>query len=108
MKLNEYQKLSKRTYPVGKTKNENLTNFALGFVSESAEVADEIKKVVFHGHELDKDEIEKEIGDTLWYMAMLAETLGTNLETIAKKNVKKLELRYENGFSEEASRNRKI
>lgn len=84
-----------------------LLNGALGLTGEAGEVADLIKKAIFHGHELDKDALKKEMGDVMWYMALLCHALGIQLSTVMAENIKKLERRYKNGFSEEASRNRK-
>lgn len=78
----------------------------MGLSGESGEVTDHIKKVAFQGHDLDKEEIAKELGDVLWYVARTADSIGYKLEDIAEMNVKKLRKRYPNGFSEEASRNR--
>lgn len=105
MKLNEYQDLSKRTYP-NKTKEENLSNFALGLTGESGEVADIVKKHLHHGHELESVELLKELGDVLFYISSMCTLLGVEMEMVASMNVDKLERRYVNGFSEEASINR--
>lgn len=86
---------------------EGLIIGALGISGEAGEVTDYIKKVAFHGHELDKDKLVKEIGDVLWYAALLADTIGINLEEIAIRNIDKLKIRYPEGFSHENSINRK-
>lgn len=69
-------------------------------------MADIVKKYVFHGHELDKDEIIKELGDVCWYIALLSHTIDVPLEDILQKNIDKLKRRYPEGFSEESSINR--
>ena len=84
-----------------------LLNGALGLTGEAGEVADLIKKAIFHGHELDKDALTKEMGDVMWYVALLCHALGIQLSTVMTENIEKLENRYKDGFSEEASRNRK-
>ena len=86
---------------------EKIINGALGLTGEAGEVADIVKKFIYHEHDLNKDEIEKELGDCLWYLALLADSIGTNLDKIAQKNIEKLKERYPNGFSSEASKNRK-
>ena len=103
MNLNEYQKLAGRT---ANLKDEALTNFALGVAGEAGEVADLVKKHVFHGHPLDREEMIKELGDVLWYVSQLAAWMGIELNEVARKNIEKLMLRYPNGFSKEASRER--
>ena len=69
MNFNEYQELSKRT--AAKHDNE-LINYGLGIAGESGEVADQIKKAMFHGHNIGKEEIKKELGDVLWYTSQIA------------------------------------
>ncbi len=86
-----------------------LNNAALGLAGESGEIADHVKKVMFHGHPLDqatRDKIAKEIGDILWYCAIGAKGIGMNLAEIAVMNVEKLRKRYPDGFSTEQSLNR--
>lgn len=107
MNLNEFQKQSTRTLPKGSQFN-RLSNYALGITGESGEVADELKKVIYHGHDLDVEKIEKELGDVLHYVSGLASMLDLSLEDIAKKNIEKLKARYPNGFSEEDSKNRVV
>ena len=102
MRLNDYQAATQRTAGDKMT----LEHIALGTAGEAGELADEIKKHVYHGHDLDVDHLINEGGDVLWYLARLATRLGTTLEEMASRNLRKLEKRYPNGFSEERSINR--
>ncbi|NBI29110.1 nucleoside triphosphate pyrophosphohydrolase family protein [Chengkuizengella marina] len=105
MDLNEYQYKAMRT--VAGLESENLLlNAALGLCGESGEVADQLKKHIFQGHELNKNKLKKELGDVLWYVAAGSEALRVSLEDIAKGNIAKLEKRYPNGFDSERSINR--
>lgn len=63
---------------------------ALGLSGEAGEVTDDLKKVLMHGKELDRDKIAKELGDVLWYLALLAHTIGLTLTDIQKLNIEKL------------------
>lgn len=103
MKMNDYQKMSSRTASdnIGE-----LPNYGLGIAGEAGEVADFIKKVFFHGHEYDEDQIKKELGDVLWYLSQIARLMGLSLEEVATANIDKLHKRYPNGFSSVASINR--
>lgn len=109
MKLNEYQKLSKRTLPERENKEARksaLSNYAMGLAGESGEVVDLLKKHVHHGHELNREELLLELGDSLHYLSGLATMCGISLGEVAKANVEKLKKRYPNGFSETDSINR--
>lgn len=106
MNLNTYQELAGRTHNTSLTQPEALTNYALGLTGEAGEVADEVKKHVFHGHELDQDELKKELGDVLWYIANLATVNGIDLSEIAECNIDKLRKRYPEGFNQADSINR--
>ncbi|MDQ5828208.1 MAG: nucleoside triphosphate pyrophosphohydrolase family protein, partial [Chloroflexota bacterium] len=83
-----------------------LTMTALGLAGEAGECSEAIKKHVFHGHPLDRDAMRDELGDVLWYLAMLADACGLRLDDIAAHNVGKLRARYPAGFSPHASINR--
>jgi NTP pyrophosphatase (non-canonical NTP hydrolase) len=78
----------------------------MGVAGESGEVCDYIKKIIFHGHELDKNKIIKECGDVLWYIALIADGINVDMDTIAQTNINKLKARYPDGFDEERSKNR--
>ena len=106
MELNQYQQLALRTAGHRQDTQKTLTNTALGLAGESGEVADIIKKTFYHGHALDREALYKELGDVLWYLAVMADALGYNLDEIAQANVDKLRARYPEGFSEERSINR--
>lgn len=103
MTLNNYQQLSSRT---AKKHDNELINYGLGIAGEAGEVADLIKKSMFHGHSLDKEEIEKELGDVLWYLSQIARIAGISLDEVGRANIKKLQKRYPEGFSEKRSINR--
>lgn len=84
----------------------NISALANGLTGEAGEVADEIKKFAGHGHWKDGVDLEKEIGDVLWYAAAVAECMGFSLNEIAEKNIAKLEKRYKAGFSTQGSMDR--
>jgi len=76
-------------------KTQALEYLALGLTSEAGEVAGKVKKLIrdgedVEGFELKKIAIASEIGDVLWYCAMLAKEVGVPLNDIMKENLKKL------------------
>ena len=102
---NEYQKLAMRTAS-DQTKEDLVTNGILGLNGESGELADLLKKHWFQGHKLDYDKLVDELGDVLWYCAILASGLEIGLEDAMEHNVDKLKKRYPDGFEVERSVNR--
>ena len=102
MKINEYQELAMRTANTDE-KEKLLVNGALGLCGESGEVADIIKKWQFQGHKLDLRDIKNELGDILWYVAIMARGINSDLESIMKGNIDKLKERYPNGFESRIS-----
>ena len=106
MEINEYQKLAMVTLNKKLDKNGILTNSVMGLCGECGEAFYLVKKLLFHGHELDRDSLIKELGDIAWYLAEAAEALEIPLEEIFKRNIEKLRKRYPEGFSEERSINR--
>ena len=103
MTINEYQKNALRT--ANKTLNSfhQLENGIMGLNGEAGECIDILKKHLFQGHKLDKEHIAKELGDIAWYLALSAEAIGYDLETIMQMNVDKLRARYPDGFDTEHS-----
>lgn len=106
MQLNDYQKLAMRTRPTSLWPTQFL-NAGIGMVEEAAEVLGHVKKVHFHGHDRNKAKIMEECGDCLWYIALMAELIGTTLNEIAEGNIEKLKARYPEGFSQNDSINRR-
>lgn len=106
MTLDDYQQLAARTLGRDRTHEQQLTNAALGLTGESGEVAEVIKKHLFHATPLDQDALVKELGDCLWYIGAFATTLGLSMDDIATRNIDKLRKRYPDGFDTERSRNR--
>lgn len=110
MTINEYQKKAMRT---ASKMNEDMAGGmglvvqgVLGLCGEAGECADLVKKCVFQGKVLDKEHLAKELGDVAWYLAVSAESLGYDLETVLRRNIEKLEARYPNGFEVQKSEHR--
>jgi NTP pyrophosphatase (non-canonical NTP hydrolase) len=96
MKMNEYQDAARATAIY--SSEHDIVYPALGLAGEAGEVADKVKKVL-RGDKVDLETIAYELGDVLWYVAALAGDLGYDLDTIAKKNIEKLNSRKERGVT---------
>lgn len=101
----------KRTWKDQSFKNA-VSNAALGLTGEAGEVADLIKKAIYHGRGFDnfRDDktissvsVKDELSDVLFYVSAMAQEFGFTLEDVAKHNRGKLEKRFPEGFSTEAS-----
>jgi len=100
MELKEYQELCKLTARKGESVNDDLCNWGLGVSGEAGDIASCIKKLVFHKNDAIKEGIKENIGDMLWYTAMICNSLGWDFSEILEENIKKLKERYPQGFSE--------
>lgn len=85
----------------------DVLNAALGMSGEVGELNDIIKKWVFHEKELDETHLKKELGDVLWYVALVAESFSWSLDEIMELNIEKLQERYPEGFDTSRANNRK-
>jgi NTP pyrophosphatase (non-canonical NTP hydrolase) len=79
----------------------------LGISGESGEFNDMIKKWIFHKKPIDLEHLKKELGDVLWYVALICNGCEWSMDDIMQKNVDKLKARYPEGFSIEKANNRK-
>ena len=73
----------------------------LGLAGETGEAVDKFKKIFRDkGGKIsdeDREEIVKELGDVLWYVATIARYLDTPLSVVAEKNVEKAISRKQRG-----------
>jgi len=101
MKFNEYQKKASELalYP----EKYKIIYPSLGLGNEAGEVMGKIKKWL-RGDDGDGDMSEErrlalkdELGDVLWYLAVLSKDLGFLLEDVAELNIEKLYSRKDRG-----------
>ena len=83
-------------------KSQAMEYLTLGLTGEAGEIANKVKKFIRDGAVKDeylakRIEIGYEIGDVLWYCAVLAEELEMNLGHIMEKNLEKLADRHKRG-----------
>lgn len=90
-----------------KHKNERIENslklsyISLGLAGEAAEIANKVKKIIRDKggliEEETKEDLLKEAGDVLYYLAQFVEFLGGDFEQVANNNLEKLFSRLERG-----------
>ena len=84
---------------------------ASGLVAEAGEFMEIVKKIKFQGKpwdEANKEHLQKELGDIMWYVAQAAMALNVRLDDVIYLNTIKLAARYPTGeFTVEHSEHRK-
>lgn len=111
MTATEYEQQAHRT--IANSAAENITYLGFGLMAEAGEVADKIAKAVRRGDiSIQNDEIISflhgdafrltadivdELGDVLWFVAMMARHLGFSLEEVMRRNLDKLADRQNRG-----------
>lgn len=104
---NDYQRAALRTARVDElSKDELLLNGVMGLCGEAGECIDIVKKARFQGHELDKEKLKLECGDSAWYQSLIAYALDLPLSEVLQANIDKLKARFPDGFCKERSINR--
>jgi len=86
--FDEYQKFARTTaiYPP----DAGIIYPALGLASEAGEVCGKVKKYIRDGGEFPVADLTKELGDVLWYVAVLAAEFKIPLSEVARVNADKL------------------
>jgi len=93
MDFEEYQRKAAKTavYPdIGN----NFAYPTLGLVGEAGEIANKVKKIMRDkGGVIDdsvREDMKKELGDVLWYVAATAAEFKLSMDEIAAANIEKL------------------
>lgn len=113
MTFDEYQKLALTTaYTDPKYKGTLMekTIWAMGVAGEAGEVVEKWKKIVAYNEGKISDEeldlLKKELADVVWYIAVMAHSLGLSFDDIMQLNVKKLQDRQKRNVIKGAGDNR--
>lgn len=101
MTFDDYQKKAIRTNLAKEDKFQELMQQVLGLADEAGEVQAIFKKWIRDQQadieKLDVDKVKKEMGDVLWYIAVIAHDLDISLDDLAQTNIDKLAGRLERG-----------
>ena len=106
MDINNYQSKALTTF-INQNGEDVTSRLVLGLVEEAGEVAGKFKKRL-RGDDFEDftSMITKELGDVLWYLAVLADHLGINMDEIATCNLDKLSSRAERNVLKGSGDNR--
>jgi NTP pyrophosphatase (non-canonical NTP hydrolase) len=75
----------------------HLLHMAIGISGESGELLDAIKKHTIYQKPLDVENAKEELGDLLFYMSNLMQSIGLSFEEVLQHNIDKLSVRYASG-----------
>jgi len=110
MTFDEYQQQARTTMHNNLDPLMAQTILAMGVAGEAGEVLEKWKKIVVYKKgkvsKKDKDELAKELGDVVWYIAVMAHDLGLSFDDIMGRNVEKLKSRKARGVIAGAGDNR--
>jgi len=99
MNFDEFQSAARRTINPALSDRDRLLDAAMGLAEEAGEVAGLVRKRVFQSRDVNEARLAEELGDTLWCLAITADSLGTTLDAVARANIEKLAKRHPGGFS---------
>jgi len=103
--LKNYQLICRATAKKFDNPKEEIFTWGLGIAGEAGDVASCIKKTFAHDND-QKAGIRENIGDALWYAAMICNFFGWNMQEVLDENIEKLKKRFPAGFTlEDAKRN---
>lgn len=108
MDLNQYQGLALRTAHQAATKEDDLLHGTAGVCTEAGELMDIYKKHKFYGKPVDWVNVKEEVGDVMWYLALVCRSAGITLEDAARVNIEKLRVRYPEKFTADAALKRDL
>ncbi len=103
MDLKEYQKLCQKTAKKFRDKEKEIMTWGLGIAGEAGDVSGCIKKTYSH-KDNQKQGIKENLGDVLWYIAMICNFFDWDMEEIMGENIKKLKKRHPKGFRNKNAR----
>lgn len=99
MKLDKYQEQALTTCNI--SPDNRFIYTTLGLTGEAGEVSDKVKRTIRGDKDANslifQEELAKELGDVLWYLAVLADTIGYTLSDVAYLNLHKLQQRKKAG-----------
>lgn len=96
--LKDYQELCKITAQKFEIPEKEILTWGLGISGEAGDVASCIKKTFAHNND-QKAGIKENLGDAMWYTAMICNFFGWDMEEVLNENIDKLRKRYPNGFT---------
>jgi len=121
--INDYVELADRTNLIGESLSRAMARLQdpdvfhvehglQGLTTELGELMDIQKRHVMYGKDIDWDHVVEELGDTMWYLALICRVAqkktGKDPARMLAININKLNTRYPDKFTEHAALNRDL
>lgn len=87
--------------------NPRLIHGLIGCMTEAAELGEAMLEYITTGT-LDAVNIQEEMFDTLWYQAVLHDTMGISFDQTCERGINKLKKRFPDKFTQSAAVNRDL
>lgn len=85
-----------------------LLHGVIGIVTEAGELCEALATAHDETNPVDLVNIKEELGDIMWYMAIMMQVLQTTFTEVQTRNIEKLRARYGEKFSEYDANNRDL
>ena len=85
-----------------------MLHAAMGMSTEANEILDVMKKLLFYHKEVDRVNLIEEVGDLMWYVAIMCDALDISMAEVMVKNIIKLMSRYPEKFDANLAVNRDL
>lgn len=87
---------------------ERIMHGMIGMATETGELQDQVKKHLIYGKPLDVVNVIEEVGDVLWYCAIVLDACSSTFEAAFDRNIAKLKKRFPDKFTEHNALNRDL
>ncbi len=116
MHPSEYQKLASRTEGdyverqkrISELTTLRLTHATMGVITEAGELTDAVKKWIFYGKSFDPVNVKEEVGDVLWYLALVCNAMNVTLDDCMEANIAKLCKRFPDKYTDDYANHRDL
>lgn len=83
-----------------------ILHAVMGLSTEAGELLGIVKRYTFYNSAMLAEEMKEEIGDLMWYLALLLDATGLDLQEIMDANIEKLRIRHGDKFRQDNDTNR--
>lgn len=101
MNFDEYQAEALKTLKPGLPRDQQTMYFGCKMAEEVGEIVGPLAKNIIHGKTFEINNLKKELGDLLYYIAVLAANYNISFNDVANSNIVKLRERHGTSYKPE-------